>query len=98
MQPAARTKIGPDEIVALLGEGGMGEVYRAHDPHRQYAATLKKACSPLYPDSGPSADRPRLMLHTCCFTPAALDLQDKFLWTSETLLWKSHGGCRTCKR
>ena len=26
------TRIGPYEIVGLIGQGGMGEVYRGHDP------------------------------------------------------------------
>ncbi|HET9370554.1 MAG TPA: protein kinase [Vicinamibacterales bacterium] len=32
MSLAAGDKVGPFEIVALLGEGGMGQVYRARDP------------------------------------------------------------------
>ena len=33
------TRLGPYEVTALIGQGGMGEVYRAHDTklHRDVA-------------------------------------------------------------
>ncbi len=34
-------KLGPCEIVALLGEGGMGEVYRARDPRLNREVAIK---------------------------------------------------------
>ena len=41
MSLAAGTKIGPYEIVAPVGAGGMGEVYRARDPRLQRDVAIK---------------------------------------------------------
>jgi Tol biopolymer transport system component len=50
---AAGTRLGPYEIVAKLGEGGMGEVYRARDTRLQREVALKT----LPASFGSDADR-----------------------------------------
>ncbi len=41
MALSAGTKLGPYEILALIGAGGMGEVYRARDPRLNRAVAIK---------------------------------------------------------
>lgn len=41
MPLAAGTKLGPYEVIAPLGAGGMGEVYRARDPRLQRDVAIK---------------------------------------------------------
>src|SRR5450759_1207197 len=41
MPLSAGTRLGPYEIVALIGAGGMGEVYRAHDPRMGRDVAIK---------------------------------------------------------
>ena len=35
------TRVGPYEVTALIGQGGMGEVYRATDVHLKRGVALK---------------------------------------------------------
>jgi serine/threonine protein kinase len=40
MTLSAGTKLGPYEILAPIGAGGMGEVYRARDPRLDRAVAI----------------------------------------------------------
>lgn len=52
MSLSAGTRLGPYEVVDLLGEGGMGEVYRARDPRigREVAIKVLPASFAEHPD------------------------------------------------
>ena len=43
MALVAGTKLGPYQILAAIGAGGMGEVYRAHDPRTGREVAIKVA-------------------------------------------------------
>jgi eukaryotic-like serine/threonine-protein kinase len=52
MSLSAGTKLGPYEILSLLGAGGMGEVYRARDTRLERTVAIKVLSSRLSSDSG----------------------------------------------
>ena len=41
MSLSAGDRLGPYEIISLIGAGGMGEVYRAHDPRLKRDVAIK---------------------------------------------------------
>jgi serine/threonine protein kinase len=52
MSLAAGTKLGPYGILALIGSGGMGEVYRARDPRLHSDVAIKILPAEFAADAG----------------------------------------------
>jgi serine/threonine protein kinase len=61
MTLSAGTKLGPYEIVGVLGAGGMGEVYRAKDPRlgREVAINVSPGWLKIDPNFDPIRKNPR---------------------------------------
>ena len=55
MALAQGTRLGPYEIVALVGAGGMGEVYRARDPRLGRNVAIKILPAAFSDDKGANA-------------------------------------------
>ena len=57
MSHSAGERLGPYEILALIGKGGMGEVFRARDPRLRRDVAVKVITPALLVDPGASAER-----------------------------------------
>jgi serine/threonine protein kinase len=54
MSLASGTRLGPHEVVGLIGEGGTGEVYEARDTRLDLTVAIKVLPSELSADADPS--------------------------------------------
>ena len=66
MSLSASDKLGPYEIVGLIGKGGMGEVYRARDPKLKRDVAIKVLPEVFARDHERMARFQREALEMCC--------------------------------
>jgi eukaryotic-like serine/threonine-protein kinase len=75
MPLAAGSKLGPYEIVAPIGAGGMGEVYRVRDPRMGRDVAIKVAAERF-------SDRFSLEVHAIAASTTAPPFTVVLNWTS----------------
>ncbi len=66
---AAGTRLGPYEVLAPIGAGGMGEVYRAHDPRLGRDVAIKVSIAGEMSCVAPGARRTVNRCGPCCEAP-----------------------------
>ena len=63
MPLTAGTRLGPYEIVAFIGAGGVGEFFHARDTYLNRDITIKVLPESFAADPGPSAGSPQAQLY-----------------------------------
>jgi serine/threonine protein kinase len=92
MSLATGTRLGPYEILARIGAGGMGEVYRARDTKLKREVTLKvlpdASCS-RKSHSKPEREKGWLYLDALCLFRIAMSTQRRTIGVHD---WRSPMG------